>query len=348
MVVGVPLLNGRVAPRCTSADHLLVVTLRREHVVSHRAVPVEIKSPILLLDLLHSHGVGTLVCGGISNEAREAVQAEAIAVVDNVACSSAEVIAALEAGALCPDFGFGVSGRRGKGTGTRREGRQARGAAGDLPDCLACVDRICLQGQPCDIAAAGDAAEETSDEVRRTLSACADIALEIERQLCRLSELVYFCLEMGYSTIGVAFCVDLLEPAEILVRVLRRFFTVVPVCCAAGGVATEESGAQQSAAPCNPLRQARILNEVHTDVNVIVGLCIGADCIFAAASEAPVTTLFVKDRSLANNPIGAVYSEYHLRESTDLRGARGTGRGSGRLGGTGMPPPPPPRPKEAP
>jgi uncharacterized metal-binding protein len=28
-----------------------------------------------------------------------------------------------------------------------------------------------------------------------------------------------------------------------------------------------------------------------------------------------VTTLFVKDRSLANNPIAALYSEYYLRES---------------------------------
>ena len=48
---------------------------------------------------------------------------------------------------------------------------------------------------------------------------------------------------------------------------------------------------------------------------MIVGLCMGADCVFTARSEAPVTTLFVKDRSLANNPIGAVYSEYYLRES---------------------------------
>ena len=50
---------------------------------------------------------------------------------------------------------------------------------------------------------------------------------------------------------------------------------------------------------------------------VVVGLCIGADCLFDRASEAPVTHLFVKDRSLANNPIGALYSEHYLRESAN-------------------------------
>ena len=66
---------------------------------------------------------------------------------------------------------------------------------------------------------------------------------------------------------------------------------------------------------CNPVAQARILNRAETDLNVIVGLCMGSDCLFTQESEAPVTTLFVKDKSLANNPIGAVYSEHYLRES---------------------------------
>ena len=56
------------------------------------------------------------------------------------------------------------------------------------------------------------------------------------------------------------------------------------------------------------------LNELDTDLNVIVGLCVGMDCVFTRASLAPVTTIFVKDKSLANNPIGAVYSHYYLTE----------------------------------
>ena len=67
---------------------------------------------------------------------------------------------------------------------------------------------------------------------------------------------------------------------------------------------------------CNPLGQARVLNRMGCDLNVLVGLCVGTDSVFARASEAPVTTLIVKDRSLAHNPIGALYSEYYLSEAS--------------------------------
>jgi hypothetical protein len=93
----------------------------------------------------------------------------------------------------------------------------------------------------------------------------------------------------------------------------------------------EAEGAQSVVPPisCNPAAQAAVLNRAGCDLNVIVGLCMGADCIFARLSEAPVTTLFVKDRSLANNPIGAVYSDYYLRESASPDRAAGRMRGAG-------------------
>jgi len=66
---------------------------------------------------------------------------------------------------------------------------------------------------------------------------------------------------------------------------------------------------------CNPAGQAAVLNRLKTDFNVVVGLCIGSDCLFSQLSDVPTTTLFVKDKSLANNPIGAVYSDYYLKEA---------------------------------
>jgi uncharacterized metal-binding protein len=130
---------------------------------------------------------------------------------------------------------------------------------------------------------------------------------------------------MKYRRIGVAFCVDLFEATDILVRVLRRFFEVYPICCKVGGqVAADPWVALINPAAttdfreinCNPQGQAEILNRLDTDLNIAVGLCMGADCLFAKASKAPVSTLFVKDRSLANNPIGALYSDYYLKEVT--------------------------------
>jgi len=45
---------------------------------------------------------------------------------------------------------------------------------------------------------------------------------------------------------------------------------------------------------------------------------MGHDIIFTRNSEAPVTTLIVKDRVLAHNPAGAIYSGYYLRKKFNL------------------------------
>jgi uncharacterized metal-binding protein len=156
------------------------------------------------------------------------------------------------------------------------------------------------------------------------LEAAHDIACEEERVLCRLSELIYFGLEMAYRRVGVAFCWELLEPTRILVGVMRRFFEVVPVGCKVSGeraqAGADEALASASPAslrdlPCNPRGQALALARAGCQLNVAVGLCMGVDCIFARASRVPVSTLLVKDRSLANNPIGALYSDHYLREA---------------------------------
>ena len=63
------------------------------------------------------------------------------------------------------------------------------------------------------------------------------------------------------------------------------------------------------------MAQALILNEAKTDLNVIVGLCVGHDSLFIKYSDAIVTTLVTKDRVLAHNPCGALYtsSSYYSR-----------------------------------
>ena len=62
---------------------------------------------------------------------------------------------------------------------------------------------------------------------------------------------------------------------------------------------------------CNPIVQAEILNSEKTDLNIIVGLCIGHDIQFNNYSDAPVTTLIVKDRVTGHNPFATLYSDYH-------------------------------------
>ena len=89
------------------------------------------------------------------------------------------------------------------------------------------------------------------------------------------------------------------------------------VCCKVGGVDKGEIGIPDAhklnrgcehESMCNPILQAQLLAKEKTDMNIIMGLCVGHDMMFSLHSKAPVTTLVVKDRVLAHTPVGALYT----------------------------------------
>ncbi len=335
--LGIPLLGGRVAPRCTCAEAMLLVTKTGDRVEEEREIPFPNRTRGDLFHALAIYPVDTLVCGGIDSDTRSWISSMDVSIIDNVACSAEEALEALNHGELRSGFGFSPGSGASGGSCARKQARkEARPDAvgGKRPpeemDCLECEEKVCLEGKSCRLYP-DPSADRVGEDVRRMMESSMDVSLEDSRKLCRLAELVYFCLGMGYSKIGLAFCVDLLEPARVLTKVLRRFFTVVPVCCKVGGLderefleetSTQNETSELHHVACNPLAQSKVLNGEKTDLNVIVGLCIGADCVFAEASRAPVTTLFVKDKCLANNPIGAVYSEHYLKEIVDSAGGK--------------------------
>lgn len=132
----------------------------------------------------------------------------------------------------------------------------------------------------------------------------------------RLRETVEFCNRMGYKKVGMAFCRGLRNEAKVIGRILEAHgLEVVSVICKTGGIAKEQIGIlqQHKVRPdqfepmCNPIAQAKLLNEQGTAFNIAVGLCVGHDSLFFKYSDAPVTVLIAKDRVLAHNPAGAVY-----------------------------------------
>jgi uncharacterized metal-binding protein len=137
----------------------------------------------------------------------------------------------------------------------------------------------------------------------------------------RIKELIEFGKLIHVEKIGVAFCAGMQDEAARIVAVLEKAgFAVASVRCKCGGtdktkldVAKEYKIGDPSKfeAACNPVLQAQLLNNAGTDINVIVGLCLGHDMLFTMNSEAPVTTLIVKDRLLGHNPVIALYSDYH-------------------------------------
>ena len=49
-------------------------------------------------------------------------------------------------------------------------------------------------------------------------------------------------------------------------------------------------------------------DEAKTDLNVVIGLCVGHDSLFYKYAEAYTTTLVTKDRVTGNNPAAALYT----------------------------------------
>ena len=144
-------------------------------------------------------------------------------------------------------------------------------------------------------------------------------------RLTRLEEIMDFARRSGFSRLGLAHCVGLQREAAVVRRVFAaNGFVVEAVACKAGAIPKEAIGLSDAdklspgefESMCNPIGQARRLSEAGTELNVLMGLCVGHDSLFFRHSEAPVTVLAVKDRVLGHNPLAAVYladGYYHDR-----------------------------------
>ena len=295
MRAAIPLFGTRVSPRCQIARELLVADVLDGAIASLKQVPFVSASDRQMVDRFVDLGIDVLVCGGLRREMMEEIEASDIRVFVNVAGETDAILAALAAGTL--HSGFGLGGDAGAAA--------VDAAPTSVVNCISCVDRGCVDGGGCPIDLGPYSNPGLRGRDARIYDVGRDVSAESDPKLCRIAELVHFALGAGYERIGLAFCREMYREVETLVAVLERFFTVVPVCCQIG--VNGDGG-------CNPVAQARILNEAGVDLNVIAGLCLGCDILFTERSHAPVTTLFVKDRSLAHNPVGAIYTRYHLED----------------------------------
>ena len=133
----------------------------------------------------------------------------------------------------------------------------------------------------------------------------------------RIVEICEFAEKMSFERLGLAFCIGLAKEAGIVEQILKgRGFEVVSVLCKAGrtsknmiGITDDEKiykGTDE--AMCNPIFQAQLLNQSKTELNIVLGLCVGHDSLFLKYAEAPCTVLAAKDRLLGHNPLAAIYN----------------------------------------
>jgi uncharacterized metal-binding protein len=135
----------------------------------------------------------------------------------------------------------------------------------------------------------------------------------------RIEEIMDFARRMGAKKLGIAHCVGLMNEAKVAREIfITGGFEVHTICCKVGVIEKEKlgMGEAEKVRPgqfepiCNPVAQAALLAKAGTQLNVVMGLCVGHDSLFFMHSEVPATVLVAKDRVLGHNPVAALYTSH--------------------------------------
>lgn len=142
----------------------------------------------------------------------------------------------------------------------------------------------------------------------------AEIEGEFYCRYTRVEEIIEFAKRMGFHKIGIATCFGLIEETRIFAQILKKNgLEPYAALCKVGALNKTDIGVREEFTEktgnsmCNPIMQAKLLEKAGTELNVIVGLCVGHDSLFYKYTNTLTTTLITKDRVLAHNPVGALY-----------------------------------------
>ena len=186
-----------------------------------------------------------------------------------------------------------------------------------IGNCADCKNHICAaKGISCTKVDEKQIINSYSEEEHKIMQAAAFVEATYYSQLTRLEETAEFARQMGYKKLGLAFCIGLNKEAHLIKKFLAKDFEVVSICCKNCAIAKDKlqlkkiNPQSKTESMCNPKQQAQFLNDVGCDLFISCGLCVGHDAIFNKNCFGPVTTLVAKDRVLAHNPLGIIYSRY--------------------------------------
>jgi len=206
------------------------------------------------------------------------------------------------------------------------------------PLCSYCGKKICFNGDLsntpdfCPSINYSDLLDQTKEKLQESgnIKMAQDVARTWKEygKLTRVEETIEYARLQGHKKLGLAFCVGLSEEARLFTNLLiNEGFDVASVCCMCGALSADDVALPEDdkivpgfrQPMCNPIGQAAILDEEGCDLHVLLGLCVGDDTLFIKHAKAPVTVLAVKDRVLAHNPLGALYTSKHIYTRINTR-----------------------------
>lgn len=154
-------------------------------------------------------------------------------------------------------------------------------------------------------------------EIRKIALAATHVtSVTSKMKWTRIEDTLEFAKTLGAKKVGIATCGGLIAESKTLTKIFEaKGFEVISVSCKCGSVSKEEIGVPAAdrnssgkfEAICNPIAQAKLLDHNKTDLNILLGLCVGHDALFLKQSKAPTTVLVAKDRVTLHNPAAPLY-----------------------------------------
>lgn len=163
------------------------------------------------------------------------------------------------------------------------------------------------------------------EENRRVIEAASvSVHTAVDLKLSHMEEIVIFARELGAKKIGIASCISLASEARAAAKVLRSHgFEVMGAICKIGSITYGDLGIDvgrrgPGTVVCNPMYQAKVLNDAQTDLNVVMGLCAGHDSLFFKYSDALCTVLTAKDFKFDHYSVRALRADDESGELAHL------------------------------
>ncbi len=126
----------------------------------------------------------------------------------------------------------------------------------------------------------------------------------LDPKIDRIAEIIKYAKEANIKRIGIANCVAFNKESDRLEAILiKAGFKTEKVNCKLGKIPFDALVPGYKGISCNPAGQAKYLEEKGTELNIMMGLCLGHDMIFNSKSKSPVTPLVVKDRKLKHQTL---------------------------------------------
>jgi len=177
-------------------------------------------------------------------------------------------------------------------------------------DCTNCQNKTCRESESCGVEKFESSvviADYQEPENQKILQAAASLVDNGKSgTLSRMQEIIAFIKAMNYKKVGLAYCFGMEKDAKLLKDIFKtNGINLRTVSCTVGGINQNQinSDSCTEKVSCNPIGQAKELNEEIVDFTVVMGICLGHDILLQRNLKSDFTTFIVKDRVFSNAPI---------------------------------------------